>query len=112
MALKPLNERKEELIRQLQKNKQSNENYSDGIKIGINKSFQSFSDLIKQYLNYQNDVKKLMSEEQEIWKKWVQFYEKQQEIAKSDYIEIYNTWLFNYLFCNSMKKQELFSSLY
>ena len=113
MTLKALNERKEELIQQVQKNKKiEKETYESGMKTGIDESFHSFSNLISQYLKYQNNVKLLMSKEKIIWKKWVQYYEQQSDITKSDYINIYNTWLFEYLFCNTLNNEEIFTSLY
>jgi len=113
MTLKAINELKQEIIQQLGKNKNTGkETYEEGMKIGINESFHSFSDLIAQYLKYQNNVKLLMSKEKNIWKKWVKYYEQQQDITKSDYIIIYNTWLFEYLFCNTLNNEEIFTSLY
>ncbi len=113
MTLKAINELKEEITQQLGKNKKTEkETYENGVKTGINESFNCFSDLIAQYLKYQNNVKLLMSKEKNIWKKWVKYYEQQQEITKSDYINIYNTWLFDYLFCSAMNNKEIFTSLY
>ena len=53
-----------------------------------------------------------MSKEKNIWKKWIKYYEQQQDITKSDYINIYNTWLFDYLFCSTLNNEEIFASLY
>jgi predicted CopG family antitoxin len=113
MTLKSLSERKKELIHQVSKNNISNkETYLDGMKIGIIDSFNSFSDLITQYLKYQNNVNLLMSYEKNIWQKWVNFYEKQSKISKADYIKVYNTWLFDFLFSNTFSHEEMFNSLY
>ena len=113
MVLKPLKERKEELIKQANKNKKTEkETYEEGMKLGISESFHSFSDLVTQYLKYQNDVKLLMSDEKQIWKKWVQYYEQQSNISKTDYMVSYNTWLFDYLFSNQINSEEMFSSLF
>jgi len=113
MTLKSLKERKEDLIQQVQKQKQSEKNsYEEGMTKGISESFHSFSDLVTTYLKYQNNVKLLMSEEKQIWKKWIQYYEQQSNISKSDYIPSYNIWLFDYLFCNAIISEEVFTSLY
>jgi hypothetical protein len=113
MTLKSLSERKKELIHHVNKNHDPNkETYQEGMKRGIIDSFDSFSDLITQYFKYQNNVKLLMSNEKNIWQKWVNFYEKQSKISKSDYIREYNTWLFEFLFCNTFTNQEMFNSLY
>jgi hypothetical protein len=112
MVLKSIRERKDELIQKLSTMKETNNSYDKGIKKGISEAFHSFSDLIEAYLKYQNNVKLLMSEEKIIWKKWILFYEQQSNIAKSDYINIYNEWLFDYLFCNRTLSEEIFTSLY
>ena len=113
MTLKSLKEHEEDLIQQVQKQRQSEKNtYEDGMKKGIADSFHCFSDLVTTYLKYQNNVKLLMSDEKHIWKKWVQYYEQQSNISKSDYIHNYNIWLFDYLFCNTVISEEMFTSLY
>lgn len=113
MTLKSLKERKEDLISQAQKQKPSDkESYQDGIEKGIDESFHSFSDLVTTYLKYQNNVKQLMDDEKHIWKKWVQYYEQQTNISKSDYMNCFNVWLFDYLFCNPIVSEEMFTSLY
>lgn len=113
MALKSLKERKEDLIQQVQKQKILEKNtYTDGMKKGISVSFSSFSDLVTTYIKYQNNVKLLMNDEKQIWKKWVDYYEQQNNISKSDYMSNYNVWLFDYLFCNTIIGEEMFTSLY
>lgn len=113
MSLKSLNERKDDLVKQVKKKKsEKKEAFEDGLKEGIDESFHSFSDLIEQYLTYKDNVKKLMTDEKSVWKKWVKYYENQSDISKSDYIDIYNTWLFDYLFCNELINGDMFTSLY
>jgi len=111
--MKSLKQRKEDLIKQMEKEKQSDTNtYCDGVKKGIKESFRSFSDLVTTYLKYQNNVKLLMNDEKQIWKKWVDYYEQQNNISKSDYMNSYNEWLFDFLFCNTIINEEMFTSLY
>jgi len=111
--MKSLKQRKEDLIQQIKKEKQSETNtYKDGVKKGITESFRSFSDLVTTYQKYQNNVKLLMNDEKQIWKKWVDYYEQQNNISKSDYMSSYNEWLFDYLFCNTIISEEMFTSLY
>jgi len=113
MTLKSLKECEEDLIQQVQNQRQSEKNtFEEGIKKGIADSFHSFSELIATYIKYKSNVKLLMSDEKHIWKKWVQYYEQQPNISKSDYINNYNIWLFEYLFCNTVISEEIFTSLY
>ena len=113
MSLEPLPKLQKELINSKSGKPESNkEAYSQGFKVGINQSFKSFHQLINQFKKYQNNVKQLMKDENKIWKEWVTFYEKQPNISKSDYIEKYNEWLFDYLFCNKETYENTFTSLY
>jgi hypothetical protein len=113
MALKSLKERKEDLIIQARKQKPSERNsYNEGMEKGIAVSFHSFSNLVEIYRKYQNNVKLLMDDEKQIWKKWVDYYERQTNISKLDYINCFNEWLFDYLFCNLVVNEEMFTSLY
>ena len=113
MTMKSLIERKEDLIQQLKKQQTTKDQiYEEGRQSGIRQSFESFSDLVNTFLKYQDNVKLLMSEEKHIWKKWIDYYEHQSNISKLDYINSYNIGLFNYLFCNTIVNEEMFTSIY
>jgi len=64
----------------------------------IDDSFSQFFKSIKNFKKYKDDVKLLMKEQKNIWKEWVKFYEGKNNINKENYINTYNTWLFNYIF--------------
>jgi len=111
MTLESLDEIKTELTKKtstLSKNEE--DTFTKGYMTGIEQSFFSFSSLVKKFQKYQNDVKLLMKEEKKIWKKWVSYYEQNSDISKDDYIEKYNTWLFDYLFLEN--KEPSFNSLF
>lgn len=115
MKLESLAEIKKDLSDNGKSKKSTNGNtkdFSDGYKKGIEESFNSFSQLINQFKKYQNNVKLLMNEEKKIWKQWVTYYEKQSDISKTDYLDKYNAWLFEYLFCNIAADSYSFDSLY
>jgi len=94
----PLKNKKQEL--KGKNGKEKNKDFSLGFEKGIEDSFSLFADYIDLYKHYQNNVKILMNEQKNVWKKWVEYYEKQTNVDKSDYLDIYNTWLFNYIFSN------------
>lgn len=113
MSLETLPKLKKELINSNSSIPQSEQDsYLQGYKIGINQSFNSFHKLISQFKKYQNNVKLLMKDENKIWKEWVSYYENQPNISKSDYIDKYNEWLFDFLFCNQESGENTFTSLY
>ena len=92
--------------------KDNTKDFTDGYQKGIEESFNSFSQLIDQFKKYQNNVKLLMNEEKNIWKQWVSYYEKQSSISKTDYLDKYNSWLFEYIFCKIKNEKYSFDSLY
>jgi len=95
MKLEPLKNKKSNLKKELNK---KNSRFREGFKRGVDKSFEVFSSYIKYYSRYQNNIKLLLDEQKIIWKKWTRLYEKQDNITKENYLEIYNKWLFNYIF--------------
>lgn len=94
MKIKPLIEIREKL----KKNTKNSPEYKKGFETGIDTSFEVFTKYINQYKKYYDNIKLLLKEEEKIWKKWVDFYEKQNNINKENLLKIYNKWLFNYFF--------------
>ncbi len=100
MKLEPLQEKKHKLTRQASKKskKTNDETFVSGYTTGVNNAFETFSQLIHLYKRYKGDVKRLMDEQKPLWKSWVSFYEQQNNIAQSEYITVYNEWLFDHIF--------------
>ena len=100
MKLEPLPEKKLELTKDASKKSKTNKEntFTTGYKTGVSNSFEAFSQLIQQYKRYKDNVKLLMNEQKPLWKSWVSFYEDQNNIAQSEYLDIYNKWLFDYIF--------------
>jgi len=94
MEIEPLTELKDKL----KKDKNENTEYQKGFKTGIDTSFEVFCKYIDCYNKYYDDIKLLLKEEKNIWKKWINYYEKQKNINKDNLLKIYNKWLFNYFF--------------
>jgi hypothetical protein len=69
-----------------------------GFKKGVNDSFEIFTNFVDLFKRYKNNVKLLMNEQKDVWLKFVQFYEKQSDTNKSNYLSIYNNWLFEFIF--------------
>jgi len=103
MKLEPLPKMKHQLSKQAKSNglKQQDNTFSSGYIEGIKSSFDMFTQLIQQYKRYKDDVKLLMKEQKPLWKSWVSYYEKTNNISQNDYLQQYNTWLFNYIFQES-----------
>ncbi len=72
--------------------------YKKGFEKGIDESFKLFSKYAKNYSKYYNNIKLLLKEDKRTWKKWIEFYDKQKNINKENYLNIYNKWLFDYFF--------------
>jgi len=100
MKLEPLSQKKHQLSKKAKKNESlsEDESFSTGYIEGIKSSFDMFTQLIDQYKRYKNDVKLLMKEQKPLWKSWVSYYEKNNNISQNDYLQQYNSWLFNYIF--------------
>ncbi|MFO8078323.1 MAG: hypothetical protein R6U21_06760 [Thermoplasmatota archaeon] len=100
MKLEPLPEKKLELTKHASKKAKTHKDntFKTGYKTGVDNSFEAFSQLIQMYKRYKDDVKLLMNEQKPLWKSWVSFYEDQNNIAQSEYLSIYNKWLFDYIF--------------
>jgi hypothetical protein len=100
MKLEPLPQKKQQLSKQAKNNesKKQDEAFSSGYIEGIKSSFDTFTQLIHQYKRYKDDVKLLMEEQKPLWKSWVSYYENKNNISQNDYLQQYNSWLFNYIF--------------
>lgn len=106
MKLEPLKNKKHNLKKELNK---KNSHFSDGFKNGVDKSFEVFSSYIHYYNRYQDNIKLLLDEQKKIWKEWTKYYDKQDNINKENYLEIYNKWLFNYIFIKNNLDNEEYS---
>ena len=110
MKCESLKNKKQKLIKENQSRK-NNKDFSNGFEEGVENSFDIFASFVELYNRYKNDVKLLMSEQKNIWKQWVDFYEKQTKIDQSNYLENYNDWLFDYLFSDINKDSSELLSL-
>jgi len=106
MKLEPLKKKKYCLIKDLNK---KNNNFNEGFKDGVDRSFKVFTSYINYYTRYQDDIKLLLDEQKKIWDKWTKFYEKQGNITKENYLDIYNKWLFNYIFGDNSSEENVYS---
>jgi len=97
MKYEPLKNQKEKLKSKPSKESEEN-NYNSGFKKGVDESFHVFASYVDLYKRYKNDVKLLMNEEKNIWSKWVEYFENKSNIDKANYLDVYNNWLFDYVF--------------
>lgn len=114
MKLESLQQKKQEiekLVHNYSKEGRHN-SFDEGFQKGIDASFETFVTLIDQYQQYKDNVKLLMNEQKHLWEEWVQYYEKQAEIAQSEYLVRYNAWLFDYLFHQTHPSGETGNSLF
>ena len=100
MKLESLQQKRHEIEKQMESLSRlsKNKSFGEGYQKGVDTSFKTFISLITQYEKYKGEVKLLMEEQNTLWKEWVQFYEKQTDIPQSEYLQHYNSWLFNFLF--------------
>jgi hypothetical protein len=102
MKCEPLKDKKQKMIMDILKsNGKSIDDESDyylGFKKGVDDSFDTFSSLVDLFKRYKNNVKLLMNEQKDVWKKFVKYYETQSDNNKSNYLNKYNNWLFDYIF--------------
>ena len=78
--------------------KSSNDEYFKGLKKGILDSFDLFNTSILFYKKYKDNVKLLMKEQNNLWLKWVDYYNKQKGINRTNYNNTFNKWLFEKIF--------------
>jgi hypothetical protein len=102
MKFEPLKNKKQKLMKDIliktDNNLTDKSEFYLGFKKGVNDSFEIFTNFIDLFKRYKNNVKLLMNEQKDVWLKFVQFYEKQSDTNKSNYLSIYNNWLFEFIF--------------
>ena len=102
MKFEPLKDKKQKMMKDVLKSTDNNNNDKNefylGFKKGIDDSFNVFASFIDLFNRYKNNVKLLMNEQKDVWLKFVQYYEAQSDINKSNYLSRYNNWLFDYIF--------------
>jgi len=109
MRYESLKDKKQKMIKNSQQSKNNDEFYK-GFEKGVDNSFELFYSFIDLYKKYKNDVKLLMKEQNNIWSKWVNYYEEQNKIDTTNYLENYNNWLFDYIFSDiNEESSELFN---
>ena len=97
MKCEPLKNEKQKMMKDALKSNNKNEFYL-GFKKGVDDSFNVFASYVDLFKKYKNNVKLLMNEQKDVWLKFVQYYESQPTIKSSEYLSIYNNWLFEYIF--------------
>jgi len=102
MKCEPLKDKKQKMIKDfLISNDNSIDDKSEfysGFKKGVDVSFDVFASFVDLFKTYKNNVKLLMNEQKDVWLKFVKYYETQQDINTSNYLNRYNNWLFDYIF--------------
>ena len=114
MKCEPLKDKKQKMMKDVLTSTDNNLNDKSefylGFKKGIDDSFNVFASFIDLFKRYKNNVKLLMTEQKDVWLKFVQYYETQSDINKSNYLNRYNNWLFDYIFydINNMSPNDFF----
>ena len=101
MKCEPLKDKKQKMIKDILKSTDDENDENEfylGFKKGVDDSFNTFASLVDLFKRYKNNVKLLMNEQKDVWKKFVKYYETQSDMNKSDYLNKYNSWLFDYIF--------------
>jgi hypothetical protein len=101
MKCEPLKDKKQIILKDVLNSTENNNTESEfnlGFKKGVNDSFDTFASFVELFKKYKNDVKLLMNEQKDVWLKFVKYYETQSDKDKSNYLKIYNNWLFEYIF--------------
>ena len=115
MKLEPLKDKKQKMMKEVHISTDYNNNekndFNLGFNKGINESFNVFASIIDLFKKYKNNVKLLMNEQKDVWLKFINYYENQSDKNKSNYLNIYNNWLFDYIFhdINNMRTTDFFS---
>ena len=108
MICEPLKNKKQKMEKDILKSTDTRINDKSefylGFKKGVDDSFIVFASYVDLFKRYKNNVKLLMNEQKEVWLKFIQYYEARSDFKPSDYLSIYNNWLFDYIFydVNSM----------
>jgi hypothetical protein len=101
VKIETLSEKKQEAIKNPNKflnHINDSKDFILGFKQGIKTSFSIFEEFLNIYIRYHNNVKLLLKEQKNVWRKWIEFYEKSSNISATNYLQKYNNWLFSYLF--------------
>lgn len=105
MKCEPLKNKKEKMKQDILKStKKSINDKSEfylGFKKGVDDSFNEFASYVDLFKRYKNNVKLLMNEQKDVWLKFTQYYETQQDTNTTNYLSKYNNWLFDYIFYDS-----------
>ena len=82
-----------------------------GFKKGVEDSFNEFNSIVDMFKRYKNNIKLLMNEQRDLWLKFTKYYDNQKNCNTSNYLSIYNNWLFNFIFedINDIDSNELLS---
>jgi len=102
--LEPLSVKQNDISKKKNKSSPKDEYYK-GYDQGITEAFQVVHHSVDLFKRYKNDVKLLMKEQKPVWKYWVSYYE-EQKIDQDEYLNRYNTWLFDYVFIKGKKNKE------
>jgi len=114
MKCEPLKDKKQKIMKDfLSSGNNSVDDKSEfysGFKRGVDDSFDVFASFIELFKKYKNNVSLLMNEQRDVWRKFVEYVETQSDIDKSNYLNRYNNWLFNYIFfdVNNVGSDDLF----
>jgi hypothetical protein len=114
MKCEPLKDKKQKIIKDFLKSSDKKvddgSDFYSGFKKGVDDSFDVFSSFIDLFNKYKNNVSLLMNEQRDVWLKFVEYVESQKDINKSNYLNRYNNWLFNYIFydINNVDSNDLF----
>ena len=102
MKCEPLKDKKQKMMKDVLISTDNDINEKSefylGFNKGVNDSFNVFASFVDLFKRYKNNVKLLMNEQKDVWKKFVKYYETQSDMDKSDYLNKYNNWLFDYIF--------------
>lgn len=115
MKCEPLKDKRQKIMKDVLKSaKDKIDEKSEfylGFKKGVDDSFSVFASFVDLFKRYKNNVKLLMNEQKDVWMKFVEYYETQSDINTSNYLIIYNNWLFEYIFydINNLSANDLFS---
>ncbi|MDH7507659.1 MAG: hypothetical protein QHH15_07765 [Candidatus Thermoplasmatota archaeon] len=103
MLYEPLKNKKQKILNDFSMVNNKIDKESDfylGFKKGVDESFKVFSTYIDFFKRYKNNVKLLMNEQRDVWLKFVKYYETLSDTNSLNYLNKYNNWLFNYIFCD------------
>jgi hypothetical protein len=115
MKCEPLKYKKQKLMKDILTTADNNitdkSEFHLGFKKGVNDSFEIFANYVDLFKRYKNSVKLLMNEQKDVWLKFVHFYENKSDTNKSNYLSIYNNWLFEFIFydINNMEQDGFLS---